>query len=716
MKIIKNRIAMYSILVVGGLLLAGCWGTIHPSETPAKLAPSPTVLLKIEVKKTAAPKPSATALTVNSTQPAAASSTPTTSLQPSWPEVLENTALPEVDETITLENIGRVGPLARWGKGRLETAVYSPDGKWIGLATSLGVYLYTSQDLVLVRFYPSDGIISALEFAPDQKTFAWGYADGRVEIRKVQDGAAALTLESGLERVDRLIYWENGQKLTAIYKDPIGLSLLELVDWDINSGQIISSGKVDFGDISSNTHQIASLNYKNGKIEVFDELSGDAQLSLPYEESVYFLHFSQNGKNILFANWEGNTFLINIDHPENILKLSDVPKSITEYLADDCERHVDGIEPGPVNSAAFSPDGKIFLLGTQTRAVQIRRVLDGVVLSSYEGMAEDLVFAPDGQTFLALPGDGTLEIRLVNGGVMIKQLSGFTNGFTSAAFSPDGKLLAAGASDELVRVWRVKEGQQALALQTQANRVAFSPDGVFLATGSRFGGVNQWNLSSGKHLELVKDNSKVNSIRRINSLLYTPDGATLMSGSQACFLQIWDTLTGETRWKLFNERGPNEGNGILREPVINLLASPDGQKIIVSDLQDVRILDIKSKEILKNFPTAGSENFIEMAFLPKTNRFVAAGVEAIELWELDPIKIAFKIEANMQTLAVSPDETLLASSDEEGTIYLWRVEDGKTLGKLSGHRGKITQLVFSADGKLLVSSSEDGTLRLWGVR
>jgi WD40 repeat protein len=64
----------------------------------------------------------------------------------------------------------------------------------------------------------------------------------------------------------------------------------------------------------------------------------------------------------------------------------------------------------------------------------------------------------------------------------------------------------------------------------------------------------------------------------------------------------------------------------------------------------------------------------------------------------------------------SPDGSILATSDSEGTIYLWQAEDGQLLAALRGHRGEINQLAFSSDGKYLASASQDGTVRLWGVR
>ena len=71
--------------------------------------------------------------------------------------------------------------------------------------------------------------------------------------------------------------------------------------------------------------------------------------------------------------------------------------------------------------------------------------------------------------------------------------------------------------------------------------------------------------------------------------------------------------------------------------------------------------------------------------------------------------------SHVNSVAFSPNGTLLATGSDDTTIKLWRVSDGAFVRTLAGHTSSVNSIAFSPDGTLLVSGSSDRTVRLWRV-
>lgn len=67
----------------------------------------------------------------------------------------------------------------------------------------------------------------------------------------------------------------------------------------------------------------------------------------------------------------------------------------------------------------------------------------------------------------------------------------------------------------------------------------------------------------------------------------------------------------------------------------------------------------------------------------------------------------------IQSVAISPDQTRLATAGMDGTVKIWDVASGADLLTLAAHRGGAFAIIFSPDGHRLISTGADRSLRIW---
>ncbi|KAI0047583.1 WD40 repeat-like protein [Auriscalpium vulgare] len=295
----------------------------------------------------------------------------------------------------------------------------------------------------------------------------------------------------------------------------------------------------------------------------------------------------------------------------------------------------------------------------------------------------------------------------------IKLCRGHEDDVNSVAFSPDGKHIASGSSDETIRIWDVHTGESVAGPfaghTAQVMTVAFSPDGQRIFSGSCDSTIRIWDAQTGETVVGPFTGPTI----WVWSVAFSPDGRRVVSGSNDWTVRIQDAQTRETA------AGPMTPTG-HRGWVWSVAFSPDGKRVVSGSFDEtIGIWDAQTGEPVES--TFTGHIVLSVAFSPDGKRIVSGSADKkIRIWDAQTGKMVagpFTGHRNwVMSVAFSPDGKRVVSGSRDKTIRVWDAHTGAmVVGPLRGHTGGIWSVVYSPDGKLVASGSKDGTVRIWGA-
>jgi len=202
-----------------------------------------------------------------------------------------------------------------------------------------------------------------------------------------------------------------------------------------------------------------------------------------------------------------------------------------------------------VRSVAFSADGSSLATVGDDMAVRLWNTADYGPRAVFDGTPStfsSVAFSPDGRLVAAgSHGEGSVKIWDLGTKRMHSRLYRGLNGVLAIAFSPDGKTLAAGSTDNLLTLWDVATGSPRATLKGHDDWIVslgFSANGRTLASSSREGRVKLWDAATG-----VAISSFDGQAGTANPFAISPDGRTLASSRDGGWITLRDLPTGAWR-------------------------------------------------------------------------------------------------------------------------------------------------------------------------
>jgi len=199
----------------------------------------------------------------------------------------------------------------------------------------------------------------------------------------------------------------------------------------------------------------------------------------------------------------------------------------------------------------LAPDGKTAISAGYDREARLWDVATGrttAVLRGHLGRVYSAKLLPGGKEVTA-SGDGTIRLWDGSGAVSVAPLAIAGGHFYDVAASADGSVIAAGATDGRVHVWRPASNQVS-AFQVNdggtVDGVATSADGRYVATGGSDSIVRVFDSTSGALLATLKGHTTT-----VPGVAFSPDGTHVASCGEDGMVWLWDWRagTGKLVWQ-----------------------------------------------------------------------------------------------------------------------------------------------------------------------
>jgi WD40 repeat protein len=390
----------------------------------------------------------------------------------------------------------------------------------------------------------------------------------------------------------------------------------------------------------------------------------------------------------------------------------------------------------------WSSDGKQIVSSSRTVLVYSAA---GTLKRRITDFGWDSLLSADGETLMAAENLGVASLALRTGTRRFTAHRFFEAGYVeTAAYSPNGSLLATSGGGDDVRLWDTLSGKESRTLPaSNLTQFFFLPSGQSLVT-TTLQQIQIWNCRTG-----AVEQTFPKIMAGFNPLL-SPNGKLLLRKSSEAsepFAKTADVLDAATGQKLATLSSMEQPIYTARiSPDSALLADGNGIGIgqsLSADPPKVTVWNLHSGHVLYNFPIKSSSPG-PLAFSPDSKTLAVVDdseqekdgrpsefVSNMFLYDMTTgqKKLTINIELREFSgviyspagLIFSPDSKRLVIS-YDGKVKCFDAQDGKLLFILSRPQENLTGLAFSPDGTQIVTMAHGGSVhssnlvQVWRVR
>jgi len=360
---------------------------------------------------------------------------------------------------------------------------------------------------------------------------------------------------------------------------------------------------------------------------------------------------------------------------------------------------------GAMKGLAFSKDGKKLIHSSSGSRLSLTNLQDGK-LTETEVVSVCLTVDTNKQIVYSLDQLGNLIYFDLETESVVKKVqlfNEFNYPFGGMDVSPDGKYLAIGFNDDLVRFYDTDEHKfvyKSPKYKGKIQALKFDSKMPYLYVSS----------SSGKVQILDYKKFKVKS--EFQEEYFTAQSLTAHPAGEIIILANFNVIVfyNVKRKKAFKKL-----EGKVSE-IVNMAYDPTGQYLAVaSNKINIQIWDLKLNKVVSTFKA-----FFPCEFTPDGKYLLAQNFNLnIGAWNIQDGQLEREFQTNyqlQQAVDVSDDGKYVSGGGIAMNIKVWEFESGKEIADLKGHEGIITSIDLHPSEPLVASTSYDQTTRVWDFK
>eukprot|EP01006_Ploeotia_vitrea_P036694 TRINITY_DN66045_c7_g10_i1.p1 TRINITY_DN66045_c7_g10~~TRINITY_DN66045_c7_g10_i1.p1 ORF type:complete len:512 (-),score=244.62 TRINITY_DN66045_c7_g10_i1:558-1904(-) len=307
----------------------------------------------------------------------------------------------------------------------------------------------------------------------------------------------------------------------------------------------------------------------------------------------------------------------------------------------------------------------------------------------------------------------------------------------TAAFHPDGQIIATGSSDTTIKVIDVEKAYMFQQVKDELRRsngvlaqemrpvvktlydhagpvtdLVFHPTSPLLISASSDQTIKFFDYSKQHHKRALKH---INVSQPVRSIDMHPSGDFLLAGTNDAVVRLYDTNSFRTF------TAPNVNDNHIGSINCIRFSSRGSRFASCSKDGSFKIWDAVTFKCLHTVRQAHHGHSVSTVAFTSDQRYVlTSGKDSIvRLWDCNTGK-QVQYYSGCKHHIVRPkaifdlDESFVISGDEQtNSVIAWDIKTGQTVDRLKGHNKAIAGFAQSPRDKTFVSCSEDYRMRLW---